>query len=272
MAGITRSPGTVDIGRIALVNLVYLVLWMACVVRAYKRRVVRGICVASRANAACVAVIYVPKIVSKGRAQPVRRGVARRACAGDDSDYGSVRSEVIRYIPAEGLRFLPISGVTAVTISGRHSGADVAKVASHGDVRAGQWETCRAVVKDRAQPRSGCVARSASCWITGSDVIRHSAAEGCGALPLSRVAAVAVGGQRAAVIAIHVAQRAGHSGVGAGQWESCRAVIESRCRPIGGGMTDRAVRWKSRRNMIGHRAAKSRGALPCCQMAAIAGR
>jgi hypothetical protein len=216
MAGITRSPGTVDIGRIALVNLVYLVLWMACVVRAYKRRVVRRICMTSRANAACVAVIYVPKIVSKGCAQPVRRGVARRACAWDDSDDGSVCSEVIRYIPAQGLSFLPISGVTAVTISRRHSGADVAKVASYGDMRACQRETGRAVVKDCAQPRSGCVARSTSCWVTGIDVIRHRAAHGCSALPLSRVAAVAVGGQRAAVIAIHVAQRAGHSGVGAG--------------------------------------------------------
>jgi hypothetical protein len=49
-------------------------------------------------------------------------------------------------------------------------------------------------------------------------------------------------------------------------------VIERRCRPIGGGMTDRAVRWKSRRNMIRHRAPKSRRALPGCQMAAIAGR
>lgn len=210
--------------------------------------------------------------MSKRRTQPVRRGVACRARRWNDSDDGGVGSEVIRHIPAHGYCALPLRGVATVAIGGRHSGADVAKGAGYGDVRARQWESCRAVVKDRAQPRSCRVAGCASRWITGSDVIRYRSAERCGALPLRGVATVTIGGQRAAVVAVHVALRAGHGSVRAGQRESSRAVVESRCRPIRSGVADRTVRWKSCRNMIWHRAAKSRRALPGGQMAAITRR
>jgi len=67
VAGIASSAGAVYVGRDALVCVVNLGLGMASVVRAYKRRVVRGGRMASRADAARVAMIYVPEIVSKRR-------------------------------------------------------------------------------------------------------------------------------------------------------------------------------------------------------------
>jgi len=71
------------------------------------------------------------------------------------------------------------------------------------------------------------VARRASGWVTGSNVVRHRSAEGRGALPIRSVATVAIGGQRAAIVSVHVAQRAGYRCVRASQREGCRAVIES---------------------------------------------
>jgi len=115
------------------------------------------------------------------------------------------------------------------------------------------------------------VARRAGGGIAGGEVIRHRPAEGRGALPGGRVTTVAIGGQRAAVIAIHMAQRAGYGGMRAGQGEGCGGVIESRGRPIRSGMADRTIRWKPCRNMIRHRAAQGRSALPGSQMAAVAG-
>jgi len=240
---------------------------------ALERRIgCRGARVAIRANTARVSVIDVKEIVSKRRPKPIRRRVARRAGSRDDSDGGSVGGEVIRYRPAHRLGALPLSRVAAVAIRRRHGRTGVAQVAGHGDVRAGQGKTGRAVVKDRAEPRGRRVARRASGWITGSDVIRHRPAQRCGALPIRGVAAVAIGGQGPAVISTHMAKRAGYGRVRAGQREGCRAVIESGCRPICRGVADRTVRRKPGGNMIRHRAAKGRSALPGSQMAAIAGR
>ena len=61
------------------------------------------------------------------------------------------------------------------------------------------------------------MARCAGGRIAGSNVIRYRPAEGRGALPIRSVATVAIGGQRAAVIAINMAQRAGDGRVRAGQ-------------------------------------------------------
>jgi hypothetical protein len=70
------------------------------------------------------------------------------------------------------------------------------------------------------------VARRARGGVTGSDVIGHRSAEGRGALPGGGVATVAIGGQRAAVIAIHMARRAGYGGMRAGLGEGRGGVIE----------------------------------------------
>ena len=100
MAGITSSAGAVDVGRIALVLLVHLGLRMASAIRADKRSIGRRIRMASRAYAACVAVGHAPEVVSKRRAKPIRRGVARRAGGWNDSDDGRVGGGMIWYRPA----------------------------------------------------------------------------------------------------------------------------------------------------------------------------
>jgi len=271
VAGITSCAGTVYVGGNALVSVVNLGLGMTGVIRADKGRVVRRIRMASRAHTARVTVIHAPETVSKRRSQPIRRGVARRAGGGGDTDDSCIGGEVIWHVPAQRRRALPLSGVATVAIGRRHGRTGVAKIAGHGDVRAGQRETGRVVIEDRAQPRGRGVARRAGGGITGCDVIWYGPAEGRGALPGSRVATVAIGGQRAAVIAIHMAQRAGYGGVRAGQGERCGGVIESRGRPIRSGMADRTVCRKPGRNMIRHRAAQGRRALPGSQMAAVAG-
>ena len=71
------------------------------------------------------------------------------------------------------------------------------------------------------------MARRARGRITQRDMVRHRAAQGRGALPLHGVATVAIGGQRAAVVAIHMAQPAGYGRVRTGQREGCSVVIES---------------------------------------------
>lgn len=139
-------------------------------------------------------MIDVKEIVSELRPEPIGRGVARRAGGWDDSDGGGVGGEVIRYRPAQRGRALPLSGVAAIAIGRRLGRGDVAKVAGHCDVRAGQRKTGRIVVKDRAQPRGRGVARRARGGIPGSNVIRHGPAEGRRALPSRSVATVAIGG------------------------------------------------------------------------------
>jgi hypothetical protein len=57
---------------------------------------------------------------------------------------------MVRHGPAQRCGALPLSGVATVTIGRRHSGTGVAKVAGHGDMRAGQRETGCIVIKNRA--------------------------------------------------------------------------------------------------------------------------
>jgi len=272
MARVTGDATAPHVGAIALVFVVYSGPGVATTVRACEQRVGRGgTCMASRANAARVAVIDIPPRVRKRRAQPIRRRVAGCACSWNDSGGGGVGSEVIRHRSAHRRRALPLGGVATVTIRWRHGGTGVAKGAGHRDVRAGQRETGRVVVKDGAKPGSRGVARCAGGWISGSDVIRYRPAEGRGALPLCDMAAVAIRRQRAAVVPVRVARRAGHGGVRTCQREGGCAVIERGSRPIRRRVAKGTIRRESGRDVIRNRAAQCRGALPRGQMAAIAG-
>src|ERR1700693_2152573 len=98
-------------------------------------------------------------------------------------------------------------------------------------------------------------------------MIRHSAAQGRGALPSRRVAAVAISGKSTAVISIHVAQRASYGRVRAGQREGCRVVIEGGGRPVCRRVADRTISWETCCDVIWHSAAQGRGALPGGQVA-----
>ncbi len=217
-------------------------------------------------------MIDVKETVRERRPKPIRRGVARRARRGHDSDHRGVGGQVIRYLPPQRRRALPSSGVATVAIRRRHGRTDVAKGAGRRDVRPGQRETRRGVVKHRAQPGRRRVARRAGGWISRSDVIRHRSAQRRGALPLRDVAAIAIRRQRPAVISSHMAQRAGHRRVRPGQRERGRVVIERRRGPIGRRVAERTILRKRGRNMIRHCAADRRRAIPVGQMAANAGR
>ena len=213
MAGVTSNARTVDVRRIALMFLVHLRLWMARAVRAGKRRIVRRIRMTRRANAVGVAVIHAPEIVGKCRPQPTCGGMAGRAGSWNDAYCSGISGEVIRYCSAERRGALPLCRVATVAIGGRHSGTGMAKVARHGGMRAGQGKAGCAVVKDRAQPRGRGVARRAGGGIAGRNVIRYRPAKGRGALPLCCMATIAIGGKRATVVPIHVAQRTAYRGV-----------------------------------------------------------
>jgi hypothetical protein len=271
VAGIASGTGAVHVGGNALMGLIDFGLRVASAIRADKCRVARGIRVASRAHAVCAAVIQAPEVMSECRAEPIGRRVTRCASGCNNSNGGGVRGEVIRNVPAERCGALPLSGVATVAIGWRHGGTDVAKIAGHSRVRPGQRETSRIVIEDRAQPRGRRVAGRAGRGIAGSNVIRHRAAQGRGALPIRSVAAVAISGESAAVISIHVAQRAGYGRVRAGQGEGCRAVIERGSRPVCRRVADRTVRRETRCDVIRYSAAQGRGALPGGQVAAIAG-
>ena len=102
-------------------------------------------------------------------------------------------------------------------------------------------------------------------------MIRHGPAESRRTLPICRVAAVAISGQCAAVIAVHMAQRAGDRGVRARQRKSGRAVIERGSRPVRCRMANGAIRGEAGGDVIRDRSAKGRRAVPIRRVAAIAG-
>jgi hypothetical protein len=136
---------------------------VTCCVGAYENRVVRGIGVASAANASGVAVVGRPPGMGEGRAQPICRGMAGGACAGQKwSACDLACGNVIGYGSAERRCAIPIRSVATVTVGGRNSGTRVAEIAGHRDVGASQREAGRAVVKGCAQPRGRRVARRAS--------------------------------------------------------------------------------------------------------------
>ena len=76
--------------------------------------------------------------------------MARRAGGWNDSGDCGVGGEVIRYRSTQRCGALPLSGVATIAIEWRRSRSEVAKVAGHRGVRAGQRKPGCVVVKDRA--------------------------------------------------------------------------------------------------------------------------
>lgn len=204
--------------------------------------------------------------MGKCRACPCRSVVARGASARGREAI----SCVVRHRSAKRGRALPLRCVAAVAIGRRRGRAGVAEVAGRSDMCAGERESGRAVIESRAQPRSGGVAGRAGRWVTPGNMVRYGAAKGGCALIILRMAAIAIRGQRAAVIAVHVAQSASHCRVRARQRERSRAVIERRRRPVRRGMADRAIGWKAGRDVIRNRAAQCCRAVPIRRVAAVA--
>jgi len=135
------------------------------------------------AHPACVAVIDREKAVGEFRAQPIRCRVAGRASCRGDARSRSIRSYVIRHESTKSQRAVPIPGVAAIAIRRWHGGRDMAQVASRRDMRTGQCESCRGVVKNRIQPICRRVAGPARLRVPQRDVVRNQSTQCCCALP-----------------------------------------------------------------------------------------
>jgi hypothetical protein len=210
-----------------------------------------------------------PPGVRECRARPCRSCMACRASARSRETVASV----IRNRSAQRRGALPVRRVATVTIGWRHGGSEVAKVAGRRYVCSGQGETGSAVVKHSAEPIGGRVAGPAGGWIGQSDVVRSARIHGgvCRVCIIRGVAAVASGRQRAAVVAVHVAQGTGNRCVRARQRKSGGAVIERGSRPVRGGVADRTIGREACRNMIWNRGAgECHRVIPIGQMAAVA--
>ena len=125
---------------------------------------------------------------------------------------------------------IPVSCVAGIAISWQCCVVIVhmALYACDRDMRTGQRERGRVVIECRAGPGRSIVASGASCGET-DDGMRWA----CCAIPRRCVAGVAIGRQRCVVV-IHVARRARHSDVRAGQWERRCVVNKSRPTPVRG--------------------------------------
>ena len=110
-----------------------------------------------------------PPGVVEGCRGPVRRSVASGACAGRRKSVAGV----VRNISAQRGGALPLRRMATVAIGWWRRGSDVAQIARHGDVRAGQRKSSGVVVKRCAKPGSGCMAGRACGGIPQRDVIRH---------------------------------------------------------------------------------------------------
>ena len=136
-------------------------------------------------------------------------------------------------------RIRPVVIVEMAGSTGRAGQAEiavhVALRALHAGVRAGQRETSGRVVERRAGPLRGVVATRAILRESRGLVRRVS-----GSVVVGQVARDAGGAGQAEVI-VHVALRALHAGVRAGQRETGRGVVEGRAGPLRGGVTAGAV-------------------------------
>jgi hypothetical protein len=103
-------------------------------------------------------------------------------------------------------------------------------------------------------------------------MVRYGAAKSGSALIIFGVAAIAIRGQRAAVIAVHVAQGTRDCSVRTRQRESSRAVIKRRCGPVRSRMANRAVGREASGDVIRNRSAQCRRAGPIRRMASVASR
>ena len=190
VVGIPADVGVVEIGGV--------VVPMAD--GALELRIVAGNNVASRANAAGAAMIHVEPRVREGRARPGRRVMAVRTGGEAEPGAGNQRGgDVVRHLCAQGLGAQPFIHMAAGAGVRRRCGTGVAEGAGRIDVRPGEREAGAVVVKHRAQPGRRRVARRTSGRITGTDVVGNGSAERRGALPLSDMAAVAIGGQIAGI-------------------------------------------------------------------------
>ncbi len=99
------------------------------------------------------------------------------------------------------------------------------------------------MIKSRAKPAGGCVARGTSRREAGSDVIRNVSTERNCALPCGCVATVAIRRKVTGIVVVDVASGARsfrRIGVSAGQREAGRAVIKFSVSPCGDWMARRA--------------------------------
>jgi len=117
------------------------------------------------------------------------------------------------------------------------------------------------------------VARCAGGWDdsdnggVGGEVIRHRPAQSRRALPLSGVATVAIGRRDCGA---GVAKIAGDGGVRASQGETGRVVVKDRAQPRGCRVARCAGSGIPGSDVIRHRPAQGRGALPSRSVATVA--
>jgi hypothetical protein len=280
VAVVAGGAATPDVGIIALVRVIDSRPSVATAIGACRNGIgpsrTGGIYVASEAHAACTAVIDAPPGVRKRRPQESGCVVAGRAgrCGIDDSRHGRVDGHVIWHCPAKRCGALPLSGMAIDTIDRRPSRTDVAGGAGcwhRGNMHSRQGETGGAMVKDRAQPGTRCMAQFASLGITGSNVIRYPG-ERCGTLPGSNVASV-TGCRCERVIVVYVAgdaRRRRRGNVHSGEGETGGAVVKDRPQPRGSAVARLASLRITASNVIRY-AGERGGALPGRDVAPVAG-
>ena len=118
--------------------------------------------------------------------------------------------------------------------------------ARDGNVGAGEREGRGAVIEGRGGPSCGVMASCACGGEAYSDVIGA-----CGSGVIGLVAAVAIAWNRRVVV-VHVAQRAGNSGMSSGKWEHC-IVVEGRGSPARGSVAEAAIRGEAGGDVVGIR-------------------
>ena len=137
----------------------------------------------------------------------------------------------------------------------------VALRALHAGVRAGQREAGRGVVECRAGPLRGVVAHGAVLREAGGFVRRVG-----GPVEIRQVAGNARGAGQAEVV-VHVALRALHRGVGAGQRETRSGVVEFSAHPLRRVVAQSAILREPRGLVI-----RTGGSIEIVQVARDAGR
>lgn len=214
--------------------------------------------------------------VIKHPSRPRGDGMAGRALRRSIRKAGG---NVIRNSSADSGSAIPGSHVAAIAV-GRIERVVVADVAGRAGcrrgrhVRADQRESCDAVIEGGRVPTTGGVAVRAICGR------KRGACRGVhrivGALPSREVAAGIAAirwGNFQCVVAVHVAQIAGHRCVFVSQRESGGAVIKLSISPFGNGMargTSRSGIRKSGSDVIRHAAAYRGSAIPIGHVAAVA--
>lgn len=217
-----------------------------------EHRVIRRVGVACSADSICVAMVEREEgmVTCRQRSRNPRRcrmarDAGRRPACGHVVGVGGP------------CKIRLVAGITAGWRSREHI-VHVALDAVHCRVRPSERERCVVVIERRPCPCGCRMARVASRREAGRSVVRVGSA-----IPVRRVAAVAVCGQGCEVI-VGVARRTSERGVCARQ-RKYRRVIERGRAPGGGRVTDRAIRWEPRGDVIG-----IRGSGEICLVAGVA--